>query len=39
VTAFVRLTFGGNIIETGAESYRLAHSRRVQEETAPGKKK
>jgi hypothetical protein len=22
-----RLTFGGNIIETGTESYRLAHAR------------
>jgi hypothetical protein len=22
-----RLTFGGNIIETGTESYRLAHTR------------
>ncbi|WP_410625724.1 ATP-binding protein [Amycolatopsis sp. cmx-8-4] len=27
-----RLTFGGNIIETGTESYRLTHSRRAQAE-------
>jgi hypothetical protein len=25
-----RLTFGGNIIETGTDSYRLAHSRNQQ---------
>jgi hypothetical protein len=25
-----RLTFGGNIIETGTDSYRLAHTKTVQ---------
>jgi DNA replication protein DnaC len=34
-----RLTFGGNIIETGTESYRLAHSRRVQDDAAPERRK
>jgi DNA replication protein DnaC len=28
-----RLTFGGNIIETGTESYRLAHARAVRATT------
>jgi hypothetical protein len=26
-----RLTFGGNIIETGTDSYRLAHTRATQQ--------
>jgi hypothetical protein len=26
-----RLTFGGNIIETGTDSYRLAHTRAAQQ--------
>jgi hypothetical protein len=26
-----RLTFGGNIIETGTDSYRLAHARQKQD--------
>jgi hypothetical protein len=28
-----RLTFGGNIIETGSDSYRLAHTRTQQAHT------
>ncbi len=28
-----RLTFGGNIIETGTSSYRLAHTRRQRTTT------
>jgi DNA replication protein DnaC len=28
-----RLTFGGNIIETGTDSYRLAHARQRQQTT------
>jgi DNA replication protein DnaC len=28
-----RLTFGGNIIETGTDSYRLAHTKTVQRQT------
>ncbi|MDQ1041320.1 hypothetical protein QFZ75_007736 [Streptomyces sp. V3I8] len=28
------LTFGGNIIETGSDSYRLAHTRARQQATA-----
>jgi IstB-like ATP binding protein len=28
-----RLTFGGNIIETGTDSYRLAHTKTVQKQT------
>ena len=29
-----RLTFGGNIIETGSDSYRLAHARRQRQAPA-----
>ncbi|MBD0742984.1 ATPase [Streptomyces sp. CBMA152] len=29
-----RLTFGGNIIEIGSESYRLAHTRARQQASA-----
>lgn len=29
-----RLTFGGNIIETGSDSYRLAHTKARQQTTA-----
>jgi DNA replication protein DnaC len=29
-----RLTFGGNIIETGSDSYRLAHTNARQQATA-----
>jgi hypothetical protein len=29
-----RLTFGGNIIETGTDSYRLAHTRAQQHPAA-----
>jgi DNA replication protein DnaC len=29
-----RLTFGGNIIETGSDSYRLAHTRARRQTTA-----
>jgi DNA replication protein DnaC len=31
-----RLTFGGNIIETGTDSYRLAHARNQQENSTTG---
>ena len=40
-----RLTFGGNIIETGTDSYRLAHSRAQadhhdqQQQTKPTKRR
>lgn len=30
-----RLTFGGNIIETGTDSYRLAHARQKQHHPIP----
>ncbi len=29
-----RLTFGGNIIETGSDSYRLAHTKARQQATS-----
>ncbi len=29
-----RLTFGGNIIETGSDSYRLAHTRAARAQNA-----
>lgn len=32
-----RLTFGGNIIETGTDSYRLAHTRQRLQEAPPGR--
>ncbi|MEV5892846.1 ATP-binding protein [Nonomuraea fuscirosea] len=31
-----RLTFGGNIIETGTDSYRLAHTRARTEQRSTG---
>jgi hypothetical protein len=30
-----RLTFGGNIIETGTDSYRLVHARQKQHNAIP----
>lgn len=31
-----RLTFGGNVLETGTDSYRLAQTRAQQHAAAPG---